>query len=77
MRDLTDRYGLGTAMATMERRIRGDRLSACDASALDERMATAMIDRLAHHRHQLMFSGKSYRRQHALIRQDAVSGGAS
>lgn len=44
MRDLTDRYGLETAMAAMERGIRGDRLSACDAGVLAERMATWGLD---------------------------------
>ena len=35
----------------------------------DEQMAAAMIDRLAHHGHLLMFEGKSYRMEHALMRQ--------
>lgn len=35
----------------------------------DEQMAAAMIDRLVHHGHLLMFSGKSYRMEHALMRQ--------
>ena len=43
----------------------------------DEQMAAAMIDRLAHHGHLLMFSGKSYRMEHALMRQDTVTGAAS
>jgi hypothetical protein len=33
-----------TAMAAMERSIRGDRLSACDASVLAERIATWGLD---------------------------------
>lgn len=37
----------------------------------DDQMATAMIDRLDHHGHLLIFEGKSYRMEHALMRQDA------
>lgn len=37
----------------------------------DEQMAAAMIDRLVHHGHLIMFDGKSYRMQHALMRQTA------
>ena len=40
----------------------------------DEQMAAAMIDRLIHHGHLLLFEGQSYRMTHALIRQDAKSG---
>lgn len=43
----------------------------------DEQMAAAMIDRLAHHGHLLMFSGRSYRMEHALMRQDAAMKSAS
>lgn len=43
----------------------------------DEQMATAMIDRLAHHGHLLMAGGRSYRMEHALMRQDAVVESAS
>lgn len=35
----------------------------------DEQMAAAMIDRLVHHGHLLLFEGKSYRLAHALMRQ--------
>lgn len=35
----------------------------------DEQMAAAMIDRLVHHGHLLIFEGKSYRMEHALMRQ--------
>lgn len=35
----------------------------------DEQMAAAMIDRLIHHGHLIMFEGKSYRMEHALMRQ--------
>lgn len=35
----------------------------------DEQMAAAMIDRLVHHGHLLLFEGKSYRLEHALMRQ--------
>ena len=35
----------------------------------DEQMAAAMIDRLVHHGHLLMFEGRSYRMEHALMRQ--------
>jgi len=37
----------------------------------DEQMAAAMIDRLVHHGHLLMFEAKSYRMTHALMRQPA------
>ena len=37
----------------------------------DEQMAAAMIDRLAHHGHLIMFKGQSYRMEHALMRQTA------
>ena len=37
----------------------------------DDQMATAMIDRLVHHGHLLIFEGKSYRMEYALMRQDA------
>ncbi|MCI1247984.1 MAG: ATP-binding protein [Megasphaera sp.] len=36
----------------------------------DEQMTAAMIDRLAHHGHLLLFNGKSYRMEHALMRQE-------
>lgn len=38
----------------------------------DDQMAAAMIDRLVHHGHLLMFDGPSYRMEHALMRQDTV-----
>lgn len=38
----------------------------------DEQMAAAMIDRLARHGHLLMAGGRSYRMEHALMRQDTV-----
>ena len=37
----------------------------------DEQMAAAMIDRLVHHGHLLIFEGRSYRMEHALMRQEA------
>lgn len=37
----------------------------------DDQMAAAMIDRLVHHGHLLIFEGKSYRMEHALMRRDA------
>lgn len=37
----------------------------------DQQMAAAMIDRLVHHGHLLLFEGQSYRMQHALMRQTA------
>lgn len=37
----------------------------------DEQMAAAMIDRLVHHGHLLMFEAKSYRMMHALMRHGA------
>lgn len=37
----------------------------------DEQMAAAMIDRLVHHGHLIIFEGQSYRMQHALMRQTA------
>lgn len=35
----------------------------------DDQMAAAMIDRLVHHGHLFMFDGKSYRMEHALMKQ--------
>lgn len=37
----------------------------------DEQMAAAMIDRLVHHGHLIMFEAKSYRMTHALMRHSA------
>ena len=37
----------------------------------DDQMAAAMIDRLVHHGHLLVFEGKSYHMEHALMRQSA------
>lgn len=37
----------------------------------DDQMAAAMIDRLVHHGQLLIFEGKSYRMEHALMRRDA------
>jgi len=37
----------------------------------DDQMAAAMIDRLVHHGHLLVFDRKSYRMEHALMRQTA------
>ena len=39
----------------------------------DEQIAAAMIDRLVHHGHLLMFESKSYRMTHALMRHTAVT----
>ena len=36
----------------------------------DTQMAAAMIDRLVHHGHLLIFEGPRYRMEHALMRQD-------
>jgi DNA replication protein DnaC len=35
----------------------------------DDQMAAAMIDRIAHHGHLIVFDGESYRIRHALMRQ--------
>jgi hypothetical protein len=35
----------------------------------DDQMTAAMIDRLAHHGHLLLFEGDSYRMQHALMKE--------
>ena len=35
----------------------------------DDPMTAAMIDRLAHHGHLLLFDGESYRMQHALMKE--------
>jgi DNA replication protein DnaC len=43
----------------------------------DEQMAAAMIDRLAHHGHLILFEGRSYRMTHALMRGHAASPGGS
>ncbi|MBD5537552.1 MAG: ATP-binding protein [Lachnospiraceae bacterium] len=37
----------------------------------DDQMAAAMTDRLVHHGHLLIFEGRSYRMEHALMRQEA------
>lgn len=37
----------------------------------DDQMAAAMIDRLVHHGHLIIFEGNSYRMEHALMRQTA------
>lgn len=37
----------------------------------DDQMAATMIDRLVHHGYLLIFEGKSYRMEHALMRRDA------
>lgn len=37
----------------------------------DDQMAAAMIDRLVHHGHLIMFEGNSYRMEHALMKQTA------
>lgn len=37
----------------------------------DDQMAAAMIDRLVHHGHLILFDGNSYRMEHALMRQTA------
>jgi DNA replication protein DnaC len=34
----------------------------------DEHMTAAMIDRLVHHSHLLVFDGESWRMKHSLIR---------
>jgi DNA replication protein DnaC len=39
----------------------------------DEQMAAAMIDRLVHHGHLLMFEAKSYRMTHALMRHQPTA----
>ncbi len=39
----------------------------------DEQMAAAMIDRLVHHGHLIMFEAKSYRMSHALMRHGTQS----
>ena len=36
---------------------------------LDEAMSTAMIDRLIHYSHLLIFDGESHRVKHSLMRQ--------
>ncbi len=37
----------------------------------DDQMAAAMIDRLVHHGHLIIFEGTSYRMEHALMKQTA------
>lgn len=39
----------------------------------DEQMAAAMIDRLVHHGHMLVFTGQSYRMRHSLMRTQTDS----
>ena len=41
----------------------------------DEQMAAAMIDRIVHHGHLIMFDAKSYRMTHALMRHHAPPDG--
>lgn len=40
----------------------------------DQQMAAAMIDRLVHHGHLLIFEGQSYRMKHALMRKTTATG---
>lgn len=42
----------------------------------DDQMAAAMIDRLVHHGHLIIFEGNSYRMEHALMKQTARQPGA-
>jgi DNA replication protein DnaC len=42
----------------------------------DEQMAAAMIDRLVHHGHLMMFGTKSYRMTHALMRHQPAAAAA-
>ena len=42
----------------------------------DDQMAAAMIDRLVHHGHLILFEGHSYRMEHALMKQTARQPGA-
>lgn len=39
----------------------------------DDQMAAAMIDRLVHHGHLFLFEGKSYRMEHALMKQTVAA----
>ena len=39
-------------------------------------MAAAMIDRLVHHGHLILFEGNSYRMEHALMKHTARQPGA-
>ena len=52
----------------------------CRGQALDvfsdDQMAAAMIDRLVHHGHLILFEGNSYRMEHALMKQTARQPGA-
>ena len=43
----------------------------------DDQMAAAIIDRLAHHGHLILFEGQSYRMTHALMRGHNTAAGAS
>lgn len=42
----------------------------------DDQMAAAMIDRLVHHGHLILFESNSYRMEHALMKQTARQPGA-
>lgn len=42
----------------------------------DDQMAAAMIDRLVHHGHLILFEGNSYRMEHALMKQTARQPGS-
>lgn len=43
----------------------------------DDQLAAALIDRVAHHGHLVVFDGESYRMRHALMRQPAAAGARS
>ena len=45
-------------------------------SFTDDQMAAAMIDRLVHHGHLILFEGNSYRMEHALMKQTARQPGS-
>lgn len=42
----------------------------------DNQMTAAMLDRLVHHGHLILFEGNSYRMEHALMKQTARQPGA-
>lgn len=65
-RVISDSYESKSLILTMNREF-----SKWGGIFTDDQMAAAMIDRLVHHGHLLIFEGKSYRMEHALLRRDA------
>lgn len=63
-RVVADRYETGSLILTTNLEF-----SKWGGMFTDDQMTAAMIDRLAHHGHLLLFQGDSYRMQHALMKE--------